>query len=248
MTAPNRALFFDFGGTLFSYTGVHGRAFMPILLESLERLGVEVEARQAGRAYRKASAESFREFNPKPYYLHKELFLDTYRRFGQELGADPKDDFLEWFYQEQREMFYAGCKLREDCLDTLNELRDRGCYLSIVSNIDDDYLHPMVERTGLHEVLHHWTSSEEARSCKPHAGIFELAMAKAGIDAERVIFVGDSAHHDVGGASKLGMRTVLIQEEGVTAPGTTAENGEEPHHTIRELAELLEIADANLPR
>ena len=248
MTAPTRALFFDFGGTLFSYTRVHGRAFYPILEQALARLGVETELREAGRAYRRASAASFREFNPRPYYLHKDLFVDTFRRFGEELGASPDDDFLQWFYEQQRDMFYAGCELRADCLDTLRRLRERGCYLSIVSNIDDDYLHPMVESTGLAGLLDHWTSSEEARSCKPHGGIFELAMQKAGIDAERVIFVGDSAHHDVGGARKLGMRTVLIQEEGVEAPGSDASNSEEPHHTIHELAELVGIADLHLPR
>jgi putative hydrolase of the HAD superfamily len=246
MSTPERALFFDFGGTLFSYTGVHGRAFRPILVEAVERLGIDVELRDAGRAYRRASAASFQEFNPKPYYLHKDLFLDTYRRFGEHLEASPDDDFLEWFYDQQREMFYAGCELREDCLDTLERLKQAGCYLSIVSNIDDDYLQPMVERTGLTKVLDHWTSSEEAQSCKPHRGIFDLAMEKAKIAPERVIFVGDSAHHDVGGARPLGMRTVLIQEEGVSAPGVDESNSATPHHTIQQLSELVEIADTHL--
>jgi HAD superfamily hydrolase (TIGR01509 family) len=247
MSTPERALFFDFGGTLFSYVGVHGKAFRPILAEAVKRLGVQAEMRDAGRAYRTASAHSFREFNPKPYYLHKDLFLDTYRRFAAELDAAADEAFLEWLYEQQREMFYAGCRLREDCLDTLRGLKRAGCYLSIVSNIDDDYLHPMVERTGLSEVLDHWTSSEEAGSCKPHSGIFELAMSKAAIDADRVIFVGDSAHHDVGGAKRMGMRTVLLQEEGVSAPGVDESNSETPDHTIEQLAELLDITEQHLP-
>jgi len=246
MSDPTRALFFDFGGTLFSYTGVHGRAFRPILVRALERLGGEIELKEAGRAYRNASAASFREFNPRPYYLHKDLFLDTYRRFAEELGRTSDDDFLEWFYDQQREMFYAGCELRADCLETLARLRDAGCYLSIVSNIDDDYLQPMVERTGLTKVLDHWTSSEEAGSCKPHRGIFELAMQKARVGADRVIFVGDSAHHDVGGAKQLGMRTVLIQEPGVAAPGVDESNSETPDHHIASLSELVAIADEHL--
>ena len=139
-------------------------------------------------------------------------------------------------------MFFAGCELRDDCLDTLRRLRDAGRYLAIVSNIDDDYLHPMVERTGLAALLHTWTSSEEARSCKPDSGIFELALAKAKVEAQNVIFVGDSAHHDVLGAQRMGMRTVLIQEPGAQAPGADPARSATPDHTIAELAELLPIA------
>ncbi len=248
MPEPSRAVFFDFGGTLFSYQGVQGRAFYPILLEAVRRLGVEATAREAGRAYRKASAEAFRAYHSKPYYLHRELFEDGFRRFGERLGGSPKADFIQWFYEQQREMFYAACELRADCLDTLRSLRESGCYLAIVSNIDDDYLQPMVERTGLASVLDDWTSSEEARSCKPDPGIFAHAMSKAKLDATRVLFVGDSAHHDVLGASKMGMRTVLIREPGVAAPGNDESDGTAPDHTIEQLAELLPIASRHLPR
>lgn len=247
MSAPDRALFFDFGGTLFSYRGVQGRHFYPILIEAMERLGVEHEPKEAGRAYRRASAEAFREFNPRPYYLHRDLFEDTFRRFGEQLGGSPTPDFLSWLYEKQREMFYAGCQLRDDCLETLASLKQAGCYLSIVSNIDDDYLEPMVVRTGLDRVLDAWTSSEEAQSCKPDRGIFEVAMRKAELPAERVIFVGDSAHHDVLGAKRLGMRSVLIQEPGAVAPGSDGAASEEPDHTIEELSELLAIAREHFP-
>ena len=247
MSQPDRALFFDFGGTLFSYTGVHGKAFYPILAEATRRLGVNSEPREARRAYWKASGEAFREFNPKPYYLHKDLFHGTFRRFSERLGVPPEQDFVDWLYDQQREMFYTGCALRDDCLETLTQLRDQGCYLSIVSNIDDDYLLPMMKRTGLDSVLHHWTSSEEAQSCKPDGGIFKLAMSKAQIAPERVIFVGDSAHHDVLGANRIGMRTVLIQEPGVSAPGTETEKHGEPDHIIEQLAELIPIVRDHLP-
>lgn len=242
MSSSIGAVFFDFGGTLFSYTAVHGRAFFPILMESLERLGVEAEPAHAGRAYRDASRESFLAFNPKPYYLHRELFEDTYRRFALALGAEADRAFIDWFYDQQREMFYAGCALREDCLATLSALRDADVQLAIVSNIDDDYLVPMVEKLGLAEVLHDWTSSEEARSCKPHDEIFRYSMRKAGVDdPARVLFVGDSAYHDVAGAREVGMRTALIQEEGVVAPGSDAGSEHGADHVIEALSELVEI-------
>ena len=131
--------------------------------------------------------------------------------------------------------------LREDCLDTLRALRERGLYLSIVSNIDDDHLFPMVERSGLNEVLDHWTSSEEARSCKPDPRFFELAMQKAGHSADQVLFVGDSPEHDVAGAKGVGMTTALIVEDGGAPPLQTGRATTAPDHQIRSLSELLEL-------
>ena len=96
----------------------------------------------------------------------------------------------------------------------------------------------MVERAGLQEVLHHWSSSEEAQSCKPDPGFFEHALEKAGVAAEGVLFVGDSPAHDIAGARAMGMTTALIRDdENPVAMGDT-----EPHHRISQLSELLAIA------
>jgi putative hydrolase of the HAD superfamily len=108
--------------------------------------------------------------------------------------------------------------------------------VGVVSNIDDDYLDPMIERAGLADLLHDWTSSEEARSCKPHDAIYRLACAKAGVAPERVLFVGDSPEQDVAGARALGMVTALIREEGAPPPGSGVGARGEPHHEIVTLA------------
>jgi HAD superfamily hydrolase (TIGR01509 family) len=234
------AIFFDFGGTLFSYRGVQGRSFYPILLESLERLGVDAEPGDAGRAWRRASAEAYREHHPLDYYLHKDLFVDTFRRFALHVGGEASPADLEWYYETQRRMVVEGFALRPGCVEMLGRLRGAGLHVGIVSNIDDDYLLPMMERAELESHLDAWTSSEEARSCKPHAGIYEHALRKAGAVAERTVFVGDSPEHDIVGARRLGMRTVLIREDEVETPGAGAGEAAAPHHTVRELPEVAE--------
>ena len=135
--------------------------------------------------------------------------------------------------------------IRSDCLDTLRALKARGVYLAIVSNIDDDYLDPLVEKHGLDEVLDHWTSSEEAQSCKPHAGIYHYALEKAGLEAADTLFVGDSLHHDIAGASAAGLRSARIIEEGVTTPLTSGlKITAQPDYEISELAQLIEILES----
>jgi len=241
---PFRAVFFDFGGTLFSYSSfqraMRGGDDAPIFVQAAERLGVESGRRDIGQAYGRASARAFAKYNERSFYLHRDLFQDTFRMFAEELGTRADEDFVAWLYALQRDTLLDRFELRQDCLSTLAALRDAGLSLHIVSNIDDDYLHPMVERSGLDALLEHWTSSEEARSCKPDPRFFELCLEKAGVEAPDVLFVGDSPAHDVAGASALGMKTALILEADAEPPG---QFGDVPaaDHEIRALAELIRI-------
>ena len=68
-------------------------------------------------------------------------------------------------------------------------------------------------------------------------------VEKAKVLPEDVLFVGDSPTHDVAGAQAMGMKTVLILEEGADPPGQL---GDVPaaDHEIRALAELLPICRA----
>jgi putative hydrolase of the HAD superfamily len=236
-----RAVLFDFGGTLFSYREVQGRAFYPLLAESLERLGVRAELREAGRAWRRASAESWRAFLPRPYYLHKDVFQDVFRRFAEDLGARATAADLEWFHESQRRLVVEAFALRPGCSEVLDRIRSAGLHAAIVSNIDDDYLVPMLERAGLRGRLDAWTSSEGARSCKPHPAIFEQALAKAGVDPQRALFVGDSLEQDILGARRLGMTTVRIRDGEAETPASGAGEAGAPHHEIENLRELLAL-------
>jgi 2-haloalkanoic acid dehalogenase type II len=240
-----KAIFFDFGGTLFSYASfqasMRGSAEeKPIFVQAADRLGVDADRRTIGKAYGKASVDAFRKYHDQAFYLHRDLFEDTFRLFAEELGADADEDFISWFYDLQRDTLLEKFELRDDCIETLTTLREQGLSLHIVSNIDDDYLHPMVEKSGLDALLEHWTSSEAAESCKPDARFFEVALEKARCDAEAVLFVGDSPVHDIAGAKAMGMKTALILEEGAAPPG---QFGDAPtaDHEIRALSELIEI-------
>jgi len=234
------AVFFDLGGTLFSYRDV-GRWTFDALLASAKRLGVEAEPREIGRAYRDASNTANRQFVDRSYYLHSDLFRETFKLFADRLGRVPSEDFVEYSVAALRDALVGNMTLRPDCLDTLRALKERGLYLSIVSNIDDDYLMPMVADSGLDSILDHWTSSEEARSCKPDPGFFRLALEKADCQPEQVLFVGDSPTHDIRGARGVGMTTVLIVEDDA---GSILQDGREPtapDHEIRALSDLIAL-------
>ena len=234
-------MFFDFGGTLFSYRRVGGGTGR-LIGDAVARLRVAAEPARIGVAYRDATRDAYLALQNQPYYLHRDLFADTWRRFALGLGAEPDADWTDWLIERQREIVTESFELRADCVATLEKLRLAGLHVSVVSNIDDDYLEPMIERAGLSDLLHDWTSSEEAGSCKPHSAIYEFACAKARCAPGDVLFVGDSPEQDIAGARALGMTTALIREPDAPPPGSGVGAAGEPHHEIATLAEVLPLA------
>jgi putative hydrolase of the HAD superfamily len=238
-----KGMLFDLGGTLFSYTGRRGMG--RALAETVESIGLDAEPREIGLAWQRASESVMREYSQRNYYLHRDLFLDTLKSFASAFEMTISEPIADAFHARQRDAVVANLAIRPDCLETLRALKARGMYLAIVSNIDDDYLDPLVEKHALDEVLDHWTSSEEARSCKPDVAIYQYALKKAGLSAAETLFVGDSLQHDIAGASASGLRSARIIEEGVTTPLTSGlEITAQPDYEIRALSELIGIVES----
>jgi len=243
MTNPLRAIFFDLGGTLFSNRDIP-RVNTPALIEAAQRLGVEKEFDRVGLAYLQASRKVNDVYMSRAYYLHRDHFYDTYRAFAESFDRVASDEFMDWFYEAQRSAMVGGLQLRDDCIDTLRALRDKGFTLSIVSNIDNDFLEGMLHSLELKPLFDHWISSESARSCKPDARIFECALEQAGCSAGETVFVGDSRIHDIQGAAALGMTTVLLAEEGGASHLDDEDFEVNPDHVISRLSELLPVVEA----
>ena len=236
-----KGIFFDLGGTLFSYSGrMRGGGIGFVLKE----LGIQASAEEVGQAWVAANKQVGERYGRMRYFLHRDLFRDTLTRFLVGFDHQPSEALLEEFHQRQLDAVVSQLPIREECHDALQALKNRGLYLAIVSNIDDDYLQPLVERNNLDGLLDHWTSSEEAQSCKPDPDIYHYCVNKSGLHKDEVLFVGDSLHHDVAGADAIGMRSARIVNEGMETPLThglavTAD----PTYEISELTELLGIVE-----
>lgn len=236
---PHRAVFFDFGGTLFSYAEMRPH-FDQMLLDLARHHSISVPMQEIRGIYREIVTRKMAAFLPRPFYLHRELFDEAHVELLSALGADPDRSGQTSLYMGQTEVGLAAVNPREGVHDTLAALHGRGLHLSIVSNIDEDQFQPLWERIGLGPHFDAITTSEEARSCKPHPGIYHHALSKAGeVAPEEVVFVGDSVEYDVAGANALGMTTVLITE----GPGQVEGNAD-PDHVIEAIPELLHIVSA----
>jgi len=230
-----RAVLFDFGGTLFDYADLAAAQ-----LESLEvfgrELGLAAGVGELARAHRHATAAAFRDYLPRPYYLHRDFFADAVRGMGRKVGTELSDAQLERWFAIQHERRARDFRLRTGVVETLRELRARGLHLGIVSNIDEDDLHHLIDRGELRACFDSLLSSEAAGSCKPDGRIFALALERAGCAPGEALFVGDSLPADVAGANRAGLRSVLLWHRDDKPPPA---DGAQPAHVIRTIPDIL---------
>jgi putative hydrolase of the HAD superfamily len=233
-----RAVLFDFGGTLFDYADV-AEAQREGLLALARHAGLPHPPDVLAQAHRRAMQVVFRDYVPKPFYLHRDLFSDALRAMAELLGHRLDDAHVEHFFATQSARRVGSFRLREGVLETLARLRDAGLHLGIVSNIDEHELVELTTLAGLRGRFDSLLSSEAAGSCKPDRRIFEIALERAGCAPGEALFVGDTLGQDVAGANAIGMRSVLLwHRDDRSPPG----DGVQPAHVVRTIPEVAPLA------
>jgi 2-haloalkanoic acid dehalogenase type II len=111
--------------------------------------------------------------------------------------------------------------------------------IGMLSNADDDFLHPPLARNGLSFPV--VISSESARAYKPHVAIFRQLSEQLGLPAERILYVGDSKLADVTGARNAGLQAAWLNRKRNTEWSASGRNLLEPHYEIETLDGLLAI-------
>lgn len=231
-------VFFDLGGTLFSYRHI-ARSNVNLLLEAADRMQITAEPRLIKKSFGQATDLVTQSYADEEFYLQRDFFQDIFVCFTELLNVPYDADAHAWYRRQNHAAMLDSLVLMPRCLETLHALKEAGLYLAICSNIDDDMLEPLVAREGLDRYFDHWTSSEAASACKPHARFFEVCLAKSGLAPEQVLFVGDSPEHDIAGASAIGMQTALIQEAGQTPPLQSGRATPTPDYILESLAEIM---------
>lgn len=235
MSTPYAAVFFDFAGTLFS-----DRDLRDVHLAQLhfvaDAIGVQRSDSELRAAYRAGMGVAYRAVASAPSYLHSDLFRTAFVAMAEQLGGSLEPAAADEAVQRQYAATIDGARLRPDCLPTLSRLRADGLHLQIVSNIDDELMHPLAERLGIATAFDVLTSSEEAGACKPDPAIYRYALGKAGLAPDQVLFVGDSTAHDIEGPAAAGMRTAWLVADGKGSAPDPA-----PDHVIETLGQVWEI-------
>ena len=155
---------------------------------------------------------------------------------GQGLAPTPgsaDEAFLAALETELLGFLKNATHLYEDVRPVLRAVRASGTRVAIVSNCDHA-TRPLLESLGLAGDVDATVLSFEVASLKPHAAIFEHALARLGVGAEDAVFIDDQPRF-LDGARALGMRTLQITRTPGFAPPAAAE----PHPLIADLTQLV---------
>lgn len=103
---------------------------------------------------------------------------------------------------------WCGCD--PDAPRVLDELRNRGLPVAVISNTEDGRARDALEAAGLAQRFDVIVDSHLVGFSKPDPAIFRHALELLGVEPGEAVFVGDSYTHDALAARSAGLAAVLI--------------------------------------
>jgi len=224
-----RAIIFDFGGTL-AEGSIDWDEYHMAILRLLRSEGYDVEMTRLRKAIG-ASLERLESVRSGGRELRLE---EVYSYALSMLGICPDDDMLRAIHDLFRRHFETTFYPCVD--DVLRELSAR-YRLAVLSNTMSDTPRIMLQETGLIGYFDLVVCSSDLGIRKPDPRIFQYVLDKLGVAAGEAVHVGDEVETDIAGATKAGIRAILVKRSEYPAwSGPTI-------RSIRELPKMLSEID-----
>lgn len=126
--------------------------------------------------------------------------------------------------------------LMPDCERVLEELKERGYRLGVISNGISKLQNTKLDTAGIRSFFEFILVSGDCEYAKPDPRIFLIASDSMNLKPEECVFVGDHPINDIKGAADAGMKTIRMNF------GTFLNQGlSDDVPTITSLKEILEI-------
>ncbi len=205
---PVRAVFLDVGGTLLHLD----RDF---ILSCLAERGITrttadfAKADDLGRA---AMAARLRSDNPGDDALRWGVYARAMLDHLECLGDD--EIFVRKRIGERNAEGRLWSRTEHGTLATMQRLKKLDYVVGIVSN-SNGRVHEFLEHAGLTQYLDFVVDSGTVGVEKPNPRIFEIACARAGVQPDEAVHVGDLYEIDVVGARAAGITPILIDPQHV---------------------------------
>ena len=139
------------------------------------------------------------------------------------------------------EVTYYHRELRPGVKEALEELKNKGYRLGVISNTASLYsVFDVLEAYGIRDYFEDVTLSSVTGYRKPHPGIFQIALREMKAKAEECAYVGDTLSRDVIGAKRMHfgaaiqIRSFLSsqKDEGVDSVW-------QPDHVVEKIADIV---------
>ena len=236
---PTKVVVFDVFDTLFANTHDYWResfirvcADQKLLVEPYTLWDVWLPKEREFRA-RRLDVETM---TPSPFESYTDVWTDCFVRAFDELGLQGDADAAT-------ELCLADFADRPPFPETLEVIAQlRGQWpMAILSNADDSFLYPLLEKHGIADAFETVISSEEAGCYKPHSLIFDMLFQRLDVKPSETLMVGDTLHEDVWGSHLSGMPSAWINRHEVPMNGRVAPTYE--LHSLKDLVTVLNEAN-----
>jgi HAD superfamily hydrolase (TIGR01509 family) len=198
------AVLFDWGHTLMDW--VWGDELLEAGIRAgLQAVGAPPESAAAVTARYRAEAKL------TDWEVPEEIEYESLARtMLAESGVEVGDEALRTYLLAEHAAWAPARRLASMSVALLDALRERGLKTGLVSNAMDPpwILMRDLEEQKLAARLDAVVFSSEVGVRKPRPEIFQAALERLGVTADRSLFVGDRLSADVRGARGVGMRTV----------------------------------------
>ena len=129
--------------------------------------------------------------------------------------------------------------------DLLDAVADLGLQVVLATSAPEDELKILREVLDREDVVSTVTSSEDVETAKPKPDIVEVALERAGVTAERAVFLGDTVW-DVRAASRAGVACIGLRSGGIGQRELEAEGAVAIYEDPRDL--LNQLRDSPIGR
>lgn len=208
-----KAVFFDLYQTLIHYDPPREEHLAKIIGDN----GIEVTPDVLRRPMVVADEFIYREharlsISQRSKEEQTSLFIKYQSMLLKEAGINPTAELVRSIMVNMQQIKFNRV-LFDDVLPSLNQLKQKGFILGLISNVDSD-INPLLGKLGLTPLLQVVATSLDTGYHKPQPEIFKEAARQAGVKAQESMYIGDQYQIDILGSKGAGMQGILLDRNG----------------------------------
>ncbi|HEY3482930.1 MAG TPA: HAD family hydrolase [Streptomyces sp.] len=177
--------------------------------------------------------------------IHRSIGMGSDHLLDALLGEDrdhDEDDTLSAAHDTLYAQYWSRLSPLPGASDLLRACAERGWRVVLASSAKGEAAEAMIRALDADDAIAAVTTSEDVSSSKPAPDLVQQALEKAGVPADRAVFVGDAVW-DAEAARKAGVRCLGILTGGWTGQELREAGVEAVYETP---AELLAALDSSL--
>ncbi len=203
-----KGVLIDLDNTLYAYQPCHEhalkvcadnfRAIKPLSIEEFKKLY-------------SSSQDKSKKWTVGQAACHSRFFY--FQRMAEEIFGRTDVDFSLNFEKLYWQSFFEKMTIFPGVVDFLEQCQKNKIKICLITDLTARIQFEKIQYLKIADYFDFVVSSEEAGHEKPHEDIFRLALEKMAMKPEEVVMIGDDYKKDLAGAAKLGIKTILVNNQ-----------------------------------